>query len=88
MGISGERLQELGIHSFCTITDATRPRPGLPGRESYLFSYESLSKLNYPKIEQSFLPGHAGFPVLQFFRDDPDFDYYWLIEYDVRFSGD
>jgi hypothetical protein len=26
--------------------------------------------------------------VLQFFRDNPEFDYYWAIEYDVRFSGD
>jgi Protein of unknown function (DUF3405). len=61
---------------------------GLPWRESYLFSYESLSNLNYPMIGPSLVPGHAGFPLLQFFRDNPDFDYYWLIEYDVRFSGD
>jgi hypothetical protein len=62
--------------------------PGLSGRELYLFSSESLSKLNYPTIAQSFFPGHVGVPVLQFFRDNPSFDYYWTIEYDVRFSGD
>ena len=62
--------------------------PGLPWYELYLFSNESLSKLNYPRIGPSLVHGHVGFPLLQFFRDHPDFDYYWLIEYDVRFSGD
>jgi hypothetical protein len=57
----------------------------LPGL--YLFSNESLSKLNYRMIGPSVVPGHVGFPALQFFRDNPDFDYYWVIEYDVRFSG-
>jgi Protein of unknown function (DUF3405) len=59
---------------------------GLPGL--YLFSNESLSRLNYRMIGPSFSPGHTNFPLLQFFRDHPDFDYYWLIENDVRFSGD
>jgi predicted SAM-dependent methyltransferase len=62
--------------------------PGLPEHGLYLFSDESLSKLNYPMIGPSLLPGHAGFPVLQFFHAHPDFDYYWVIEYDVKFSGD
>src|SRR4029453_4769854 len=61
--------------------------PGLSWDELYLFSEESLSRLNYRMIGPSFFPGHVGFPLLQFFRDNPDFDYYWLIEYDVRFSG-
>ena len=59
---------------------------GLPGL--YLFSNESLSRLNYRMIGPSFSPGHTNFPLLQFFRDHPDFDHYWLIENDVRFSGD
>jgi len=62
--------------------------PGLPGHELYLFSIESLSKLNYLTIEQSLVPGKVYAPVLQFFRDNPSFDYYWAIENDVRFSGD
>jgi len=61
---------------------------GLPGQELYFFSDESLSKLNYPMTGPSFFPGHVHFPLLQFFRDHPDFDYYWFIENDVRFSGD
>ena len=31
--------------------------------------------------------GHVDLPVLHFYRQHPDFDYYWIIEYDMRFSG-
>jgi hypothetical protein len=62
--------------------------PALPTQKLYLCSEESLSKLNYRMIGPTLVPGHVAFPVLQFFRDNPDFDYYWTIEYDVRFSGD
>jgi hypothetical protein len=31
--------------------------------------------------------GANDLPVLQFFRDHRDFDYYWIVEYDVYFSG-
>lgn len=76
-------------NSFFLYHDRCNEAPlGLPWHELYLFSNESLSNLNYPRIGPSFVPGHVGFPLLQFFRDHPDFDYYWVIEYDVRFSGD
>jgi hypothetical protein len=60
----------------------------LPGDELYLFSDESLAELNYRLAGTSFFPGNVGFMLMQFFRNNPDFDYYWRIEYDVRFSGD
>jgi hypothetical protein len=62
--------------------------PSLPRHKLYLFSDESLSNLNYLRIGPSLVPGHNQFPLLQFFRDNPNFDHYWVIEYDVRFSGD
>jgi hypothetical protein len=54
----------------------------------YTFSDKSLSALDYPRIGTSLIPGHAHFPLLQFFRDNPGYAHYWIIEYDVRFSGD
>ena len=53
----------------------------------YLYTYKSLASLNYPMLGPSLIPGHCHFPVLKFFQDNPRFDHYWLIEYDVRFSG-
>jgi len=31
--------------------------------------------------------GHTDLPVLHFFNAHPEFDAYWMIEYDVRFTG-
>lgn len=53
----------------------------------YLYSSKCLSDLGYPTIGKNIIPGHAHFPLFQFFLDNPHYDYYWFIEYDVRFSG-
>jgi hypothetical protein len=83
-----EAIAGIGSSVFLYHNRCNEAPPGLSRYELYLFSNESLSKLNYPTIGPSFFPGHVGFTLLQFFRDNPDFDHYWLIEYDVRFSGD
>lgn len=53
----------------------------------YLYSNKCLSDLGYPTIGKNIIPGHAHFPLFQFFLDNPNYYYYWFIEYDVRFSG-
>ena len=35
----------------------------------------------------NFPPGSVELPLLFFYRSNPDYAYYWVIEYDVRFSG-
>jgi len=42
----------------------------------------------YGTIPTGDLRGHGHFPVLHFFHAHPDFSHYWLIEYDVRYTGD
>jgi hypothetical protein len=54
----------------------------------YRFTDKGMSELNYPMIGRKMIPGHCHFPLFLFFRDYPDYDFYWIIEYDVRFSGD
>lgn len=34
-----------------------------------------------------FDPGNVDLPVLLFFKEHPGYDYYWTVEYDVRFTG-
>jgi hypothetical protein len=60
----------------------------LVGADVYEFTDESLARLPYTRFSKSIVPGSAHFPLLQFFRDYSRYDFYWLIEYDVRFSGD
>lgn len=53
----------------------------------YSFSVDTLNELNYEPIEESIIPGSNHFPVLQFYKEHPEFLYYWNIEYDVYFNG-
>lgn len=42
----------------------------------------------YPRLPGHGLIDHPHFPLLDFFRSHPVYDRYWVIEYDVRYSGD
>lgn len=59
----------------------------LEGVNYHLFSLDSLNKLGYEAIEETIIPGSNHFPVLQFYKEYPDYRYYWNIEFDVSFSG-
>ncbi len=53
----------------------------------YLFTESKLSSLEYPTlVPERLVPGSNHFPLIQFSRKHL-FHYYWLIEYDVRFTG-
>ena len=54
----------------------------------YLFSVDTLPLLGYIPIAETIIPGSNHFPVLQFYRDNPNYAFYWNIEYDVYFHGD
>lgn len=55
--------------------------------KTFLFSIKSLNQLGYNPIAETIIPGSNHFPVLQFYKDHPEYDYYWNIEYDVCFNG-
>lgn len=54
---------------------------------SFHFSEEVLTELNYFPLGFSLIPGSNHFPLLKFYLSHPEYDYYWCIEEDVRFSG-
>jgi hypothetical protein len=55
------------------------------------YSAEDLIALPYPGKARRFDPdnfiGNADLVPMKFFLDRPGYDYYWIVEYDVRFSG-
>jgi hypothetical protein len=57
-------------------------------KRHHLFDEASLFKLSYPQMPGRRLNFHAHFPVLDFYRAHPEYDYYWAVEYDVRYSGE
>lgn len=55
----------------------------------FVFTSDILSELGYTPIEEGKLvPGSNHFPLLKFFKENQGYDYYWLVEDDVRFSGE
>lgn len=55
----------------------------------YCFTDQIFETLPYISLkERSIIPGCDHFPFLQFYLDNPDYDYYWSVEDDVRFTGD
>lgn len=59
----------------------------LPVQNIFKFDNSILHNLGFVPIETSLLPGSNHFPLLSFYRQYPNFDYYWLIEDDVYFNG-
>jgi hypothetical protein len=49
---------------------------------------EMFSRLPYPRLERETLHDHVHFPVMDFYLAHPGFDYYWVVEFDVRYTGD
>ena len=54
----------------------------------YSFNVDTLNELGYEPIAETIVPGSNHFQILQFYKDHPEYDYYWNIEYDVYFNGD
>ncbi|NII83138.1 hypothetical protein [Pedobacter sp. SG908] len=54
---------------------------------NHIFTDNILHELGYTPITNELLPGSNHFPLLDFFMKKPFYSFYWLIEDDVRFSG-
>ena len=58
-------------------------------KKLFVFTSDILNDLKYSPIEKDKLDAENNrFPILSFFKEHAEYDYYWLIEDDVRFSGE
>jgi hypothetical protein len=57
-----------------------------PGRSAVVYKNESRKVNPYHK-NFNFIPGSTDLPVLLYYNNNPGYDYYWVVEYDVRYSG-
>ena len=57
------------------------------GIRTFPFTIKELNMLGYKSWGCTLMDGNFHFVLLDFFLHYPDYDYYWLVEYDVRFSG-
>lgn len=70
---------ELAFHKTACSIETKEMEDLLP----YIFDNSILEDLGYIPIFDSLLPGSNHFPLLKYYRENPDFDYYWLVEDDV-----
>lgn len=65
--------------------------PSLPAElrniNCFPFFNSILTDLHYIPIKETLIPGSNHFPLLDFYLKNPDYDFYWYIEDDVRFNG-
>lgn len=59
----------------------------IKSERTYPFTYDLVGSLGYEMIEKTLVPGSNHFPLFLFAKDNPQYSYYWVIEYDVRFNG-
>lgn len=60
----------------------------IAGTNLFLFEESIVQQMNFPSLGDSIVPGNAHFPVFSYIKkSNYDADYYWIVEYDVRFSG-
>jgi hypothetical protein len=56
-----------------------------------VYDQATLSRLPYPAklahVRWDRIVGHNDLPVLYFFRSHPEYARYWIVEYDVRYTG-
>lgn len=52
------------------------------------FTSEILHGMGYHPIAATIVPGSNHFPLLKFYLEHPRYDYYWLVEDDVLFTGE
>lgn len=53
----------------------------------HAFTIQGLNRLGYTTWGCTIMDGNFHFVLLDFYRKHPEYDYYWLVEYDVRFNG-
>jgi len=67
---------------------ATQPDQRLHEYNTYEFTDSVLHELGYIPVSNTLVPGSNHFPILKFYLDNPDYDYYWCIEDDIVFNGE
>lgn len=78
---------QMGDRSLTIISDSVTF--DIEGTNLFQFDESIIEQMDLPTVSDSLVPGHVHFPVFSYIRNSKSgADYYWIIEYDMRFSGD
>lgn len=59
-----------------------------PDISLHSFRDPDLATIGFPLYRKTMVPGSTHYPLMLFARSNPQYEHYWIIEYDVFFSGD
>lgn len=84
--------QGRGYDVFLLHDQSRTPAPEIPGASVHPFDLRSLAALGFPMTAlggkpAGIVPGYTDYPLIHFFLAHPAYDAYWLVEYDVRYTG-
>lgn len=83
-----EKAFEPHGHAFFVFDTSASSLPAkIESLRYFTFSKSSLNALRYPWLQDSLMPGHVHYPILDFALKNPQYSHYWVVEYDVRFTG-
>ncbi|MDD1684074.1 MAG: DUF3405 domain-containing protein [Methanoregula sp.] len=87
-----ERLDNPGSFEVWLIIDAKTPGAmdiAKRYEHCHIFSVNELfRRLPYPWLKEGTLYSQSHFPILDFYLSHREYNYYWVIEFDVRYTGD
>ena len=79
--------ESAGFGTFFVYSDIHGQDPAVSNEQVVRFDFDAIQK-RYPRIlGHRLIPGNCHLTLLDFFKRYPDFQYYWVIEYDVMFTG-
>jgi len=85
------RLKECCDKEFDVVLsyDCTRTPAPFPGDDSrHLFTLDRIKKMGYNFKTDEGIWHHVEYPIIDYYLQKPQYDFYWRIEYDVKFGGD
>ena len=85
-----QRLLQLDADVWLLLDRQTPHAAAIAARypRCHIFDEHQLFALPYPRLAGHGLINHPHFPLLDFFSAHDKYDRYWVIEYDVRYSGE
>jgi hypothetical protein len=69
------------------LVDARNAPPDELKPSAYVFDFDTFPTKYPGLLGHALVPGNCHLPVAEFLEAHPRYDHYWIVEYDVRFSG-
>lgn len=79
--------EESGQRDVKILFDATECTSPIDDKNVYSFTLSEIKRLGFSMLRKGITPGCAHFPLLKFYSENRTYDHYWVVEYDVRFTG-